>query len=399
MITEISLDFGPFYQTAVPVGPLTVVTSDAPDRGKSHLVVRSLEWCLFNNGYYHDDDAKDEIRHIAADGTKAPHARVRVTFDNGTWVERFRSKQENRYTLFDGTTEQTYTSFGAGYFDKVGDLTGIRPVTLDGKNAECPNIHGYHDPVFLLSRSPAQIDAILSRLLGGDTIEDAGALVSGDLRKTKQAHTVTQEQLVSTESALEGFGDLDRGFGLLDAAKRLQSDCEASSREISTLERLSQEITKRTATETVLGSLVERAAALVERTGSVLDKLSGAQGQLVLMERSHTILKQIQGIESETSGMHLRCTVAAALIGQAEALQVQSKSTLEMGKAMKLAARKVTEAQEMLSTAEDAVSKLSVDVETAEDQFQAALRDAGVCPLCGQATSELCLEDCGVAAE
>ena len=390
MIKEISLDFGPFYEETIQLGPFVVVTSDSPDRGKSHLVVRALQWCLFNEGYYSDDDTKDEIRHQSSDGKKARHARVQVTFDDGRWVERYRGPGKNAYRIFDGATTQEYLTVGQGFFQKISDVFHIQPPKLDGKNPECANIFGYFDEPFLLSRSPAQIDTILSRLMGSDIWEDASALVAADLRKAQQAAKAAGEQIASVETALGAYAGVDKGFALLEQAEALLAAKQACSEQSVKILKLS---TRHEDTAASIGQLsfkidklsplMQNAATALEQSEKLREQMVEAGKQVVLFVRSEEIQKDVEALEEEINGLEIRISAAGRIIEQVEQQAQQTdKLTAEMNRCKQI----VRSAEGVLMLINDIgvqIETLEKSVEAERVEFEQALEDAGVCPLCG----------------
>ena len=389
MISSVTVEnFGPYStETAIELGPFTVVTSDRSDRGKSWAVMRSLDWCLFNAGLaFNSDDAKDEIRHTYYDGSKAPFARVRVTMDTGVWVERYRSATKNQYTIFDGAKEETYSSFGQGFFDKVGEATGIKPVCLDGKTTENVNLHGFYDPPMLLTRSPAQIDTILSRLMGSDVWEDAAALIAADLRKAQAAAKSAQEQLTNYEDQLCGYAGIENGFALLEQAEKLEAAAKSLAEQREQIARLIEQkqglLSRVRPLEKVvdkLTRLVQDAAVVVEEDEQCRRALSDAERVVALARQAETLRVKIADEEAQCGELGRRVSGA----GRFTDLVLEKRDLCEWTAALEAKKRAAEKLLMEISNVNAQIETLSSRVDEARSEFEQALEAAGVCPLCG----------------
>ena len=432
MISSITLDhFGAHENITIPLGQLTVVTGGV-DCGKSWLVVRSLDFALFNNGYFHADDVKDEIRYQFPDGTKAPLARVRVDFTDGKWLERTRSSSRNEYRIFDGTTLHEYSSVGAGFFAPVGEHLGIQPVALDGRNPEVINIHGYHDPVFLLSRSPGQIDTVLSRLMGGAVFEDAANLVAADLRGTKAASKSLEQRAVETQAAIDELPDLSRAQALLDEAGRLHGVADAAVTTREHLSVASERLCRVTGEVLAKNVLVTRLRRVVEAAAIAVQNVANyAQVHALCLnyvERSHQIGRLRRVIHCAggdlSNAEHLMeraehcinlCALHRRVLGtQQRATQLEATVSAEQvklsatGKLLEAATTSLgaitnsTQRIDLLTTLKNRLLRytsavttettlltgLAQAVDNRATEFEQALRSAGHCPLCGSDTTQ-----------
>lgn len=391
MIDKVEVEgFGPFKDTTTfPLGRLTIITSQRPDTGKSWALVRSVQWALFNDGpLFSTDPTKDEIRYADASGTKAPVARVKVYFSDGSWVERSRSAQRNSYIIHPAQGEtQEFDNFGSGFFDKVQELVGVGPVALDGKTPEILNVRDFFSRVFLLDRSPGQIDTILSRLMGSGTIEDAQGLIGNDLRKTNgwvKQQQAAVSQLGETLAALPHTERLVELLGLLDRGK---SDYESKV-------NLSKMVQGKLATCTTAQQRVATIKPMLTMADGVrvrAEQLFKAQGEKLAMitavtriERARSAIKQaqdqLQTWLTTSSLLQRRQKKLGALQTQITDLE-QSIGTIERGvdRARSTCLRVELATSEVLI----AQDKLRV-VETA---YATALREAGICPMCGADTT------------
>ena len=432
MISSITLDhFGAHENITIPIGQLTVVTGGV-DCGKSWLVVRSLDFALFNNGYFHADDSKDEIRYQFPDGTKAPVARVRVDFTDGKWLERIRSSSRNEYRIFDGTTLHEYSSVGAGFFAPVGEHLGIQPVALDGRNPEVVNIHGYHDPVFLLSRSPGQIDTVLSRLMGGAVFEDAANLVAADLRASRASAKALETRATETQTAIDALPDLSRASALLDEAERFSAGADAAVMRRTRLTTIANHYRRATGEVTARGDVVARLRSVVEAAGFAVQNVANCaqvhalctafvqrSGQITRLQRviacvgdglsntEHLMESAVR--HAHLRGLHQRQVSARQRADQLDGVVAAERTKLSsVGKLLEAATTafgtttESTQRVELLTTLKNRLLRYTSAVTTettllagltqaANDQatrFEQALRSAGHCPLCGSDTTQ-----------
>ncbi|MHB8994581.1 MAG: hypothetical protein ACYC63_04950 [Armatimonadota bacterium] len=396
MIAEITLEgFGPYSSpTTIELGALTIVTSDNPDLGKSWATVRSLQWCLLNDGpAFNTDDAKDELRHCSPEGIKSPFARVRVLFSDGRWVERYRSGSKNLYTLCDGETEQEYASFGQGFFDKAGEISGVRPVALDGKTPESVNLRDYYAGPFLLAKSPSQIDTVLSRLMGGDTFEDASSLIASDLRKVQQTAKATGSQVAGIETSLERYERVDEANALLTRAEALIALCDNAAAESRAICIIVENVLTLETRLRQTKIVVDKVCKIKQNAGTAVDKLSNEHAKLVearahwsLVMRSDAVLAQVQATAAEADADQRRLDASHPLIVSAEQILVEVGKRKVAVEVLKRACGTVKQIECLISTSGIDIEDLEARVSQAQTTFEQALEAAGVCPLCGSAT-------------
>lgn len=201
IIKQIELEnFMSFAEAVVPLTTGLNVIAGANRQGKTN-VLRALRWVFLNDG-----PAEDLLRHGHGD-TKAKCARVRVVYDDGSWVERRRSSSENLYVLHyaDGREEE-HSGVGQGFCAPVAEITGFFPVAA-GNDTVLLGWQGTADPKLLVGQSPAVVDRQLTRMIGSNILEEAVALAHADLtakRRDAKTYQGTVERLGAQVQALAG---------------------------------------------------------------------------------------------------------------------------------------------------------------------------------------------------
>lgn len=391
MVSSVELEgFGPFPQcTQIPLGKLTVVTSSRPDTGKSWAVVRSLKWALFNDGpTFSTDDSKDEIRSLKSDGTKVNAVRVKVEFSDGSWLERSRYGTRNCYLINDGNETHEFNNVGSGFFEKVRELLSIGPVALDGKNAEALNIRDFFESrVFLLDRSPGQVDTVLSRLMGSDTIEDAQGLVGADLRSNRAELKTKWGLMEQVDEAIAGLPDIDKAQQVMSkvvAAQKLYNSAEEGIRHLenvilnyrtlfSSKESLSR-VTK------ALEWRVLEAERLAVNIHSDVEVSS-------TIDSLRSITQQTSELSTETSAMSCQVRALEGIQAQVMALGEANQTVSETSAQLNAATSSYRKAAGSFRECSAAVQEAKLELGKAEQDFSEAMREARICPLCGSDTT------------
>jgi len=355
---------------------------ERPGCGKTWLL-RALAAVLYNWGAFNDDDALDEVRYESENGVKAPHFRIRVDFANGSWVERYRDKSTNKYTICKaGGTPQEHTAIGRGFYGPVGEVTGIFPVALDGKTETNPNIRLLEDPrFFIIGESPQKQDAILTQLVGIDIIEQAADGAEIDRRQLVQKINQFKDDISELSSELEKYtvlpsmvkqlgiaanglnawsqllGKADEGINLLETKASI---CRAQNIIIQKNELLSKHISH-------LNKIVADVRPLVARIDKVLE----------LQKTQRQLAEQIPCIEFKLHHFHRLLPKLKNLLNVATAASTKAKDAADYW-------GKRQEEQASLSSLENKISGYKDKVRGAKNERQSMLEEFGICPLCGQ---------------
>lgn len=385
-ITKIELqNFGKYQEVAFSPGD-SISLIRGPNRSGKTWILRALYMLLYNEGQFHATDALDEVRYHDSAGKKAPFFRVRVDFSDGSWVERYRDKATNRYTLCPAGEEPVeHTTIGRGFYEPVGEITGIFPTELDGKNTYTPNIRlPGHPRFFLVGESGNQQDAILTRLVGVDVIEEAAYQTNLDRKRLGTELGNIEVQLEEAETELESYHSvpsliqkLKKAAGFLNVWKELEGKTMRGKELIqkrgvtgATISRYATLPKLATLLALVEGHII-KAESLGERGVQVRQLLGRRE---LLRQKAEMAEVWVETLKGKLSGFAL-----AIRKGRDGAQAAQdAREALEGGKAL-------VEVRKSLTGTINAKNEKIVGV---TEKRKSLLEEAGICPLCGQKIGE-----------
>jgi len=369
-ITKLSIEnFGPYQNAEFNFSDgLNLIRG--PNRSGKTWLLRALAAVLYNWGAFNDDDTLDEVRYETENGVKAPHFKIRIDLASGSWVERYRDKSTNKYTICKaGGTPQEHTAIGRGFYSPVGEVTGIFPVILDGKTETNPNIRLLEDPrFFIIGESPQRQDAILTRLVGIDIIEQAANEAEIDRRQLVQKINQLKDNTSELSNELDKYAVLPsmvRQLGIaadgLNAWSKLRASIHRARNIITQKnELLSKHIDH-------LNKIVADAKPLIARIDKVLE----------LWDTQQQLAKQIPRLESKLEYFHRLLPRLKHLLEAATASSTKAENAANYW-------RKRQEEQASLSDLENKIGRYKDKARDAKNERQSMLRGFGICPLCGQ---------------
>jgi len=353
--------------------------------GKTWLL-RAMAAVLYNWGAFSEDDALDEVRYSSGGGKKAHYFRIKLSFADGSWVERYRDKSTNMYTICKaGDTPQEHMAIGRGFYPPVGEVTGIFPIKLDGKTETIPNVRLLEDPhFFLIGESPQKQDAILTQLVGIDVIERAADEAVADRRqlvqKIKQLDDTVSElseeqkkystlplmvkQLSAAADGLTAWSQLTEDIREGAALLRTRSDvCHAQKIIDQKLEALGEPLVS-------LRESVTKAELLVTRTRAALG----------ILNTKRELMKQMAAVKSK-----LKCYKHLLDLSDAFTAATDIVTMVESALSTWKEQQRI---QTLLSGLKKQITGYNDDVSDARKRRRAMLEEFGVCPLCGQEIKE-----------
>jgi len=382
MISRVEIEnFGIYKNATFDFSPGLNLIRGENRSGKTWLL-RALAAVLFNWGAFNTDDALDEVRYEDPNGKKASYYRVRVTFADGAWVERYRNKSTNKYIICPaGGIPQEHTSVGRGFYKPVAEVSGLFPVSLDGREETTPNVKlPEDDRFFILGQSPHTQDAILTRLVGVDVIEQAASDTESDRRRLVTEISRLTEEIADTSDELSQYDNLPRLITKLKDASVLLNGWTDLAKRASDGRQMLQERTRLIAAD---ASIKKRHSALFGATDAIAD----------VLEKLLPLAKRVKdGTEGLIRRNHLLVMVekTAKALASLDALPV-CRSALAGAEAV---GKQVVDAKKMLAlrnTLKQSLTNISAqlvrgqkNIEEARARRKQILAEAGICPLCGQ---------------
>jgi len=367
--------------TTVALSPGVNLISGHNRSGKTNLL-RALRWVLFNDGPPYSDNANDDTLRYGQGDSKAPFARVRVTMDNGAWVERYRSAGRNEYHLCPaGGEEELHSGPGQGFYDPVGAITGIFPVDIAG-DSMLIGWQGVFDSKLLVGDSAQAVDKQLTHMIGVNVLEAAARSAEGDKRTHTSAATHHREQLGSLNGALGQFDGLDHAEVVVAGASTAIMESDHAVQAVSSCREAA--------------SMRSRAAVVLGQLGVVDATVrAGKDKAALLLARARSFS------ENREAGAHASqsLVVANGLIACGSAMVTEAKQHVEHAAVLSAQSREAVATTEgatysriVFDAAAHALATNSVSMQTSQavlttlrKERELLLEQLDICPKCGRA--------------
>lgn len=362
----------------------------ARNRSGKSWVLRALSLLLYNYcpATYNKDDALCEVRYRDPNDSAARRARffsVTAEFADGSQVTRYRDADRNEYRLQrPGEEPVIYEAVGSGFFEPVGQVTGIYPLCLDGKNDYRLSLKLNTDPkFFVLGESGQKQDDILTRLLGMNVISSAETLTEKDIReRTSELGAAHREeaQLSETLRRLSGAPE----------AKDQAEQLAGLTQQIDALDaraRRARELLQSVAAMQGQKRVYEARIALLSRAVTELGDLNRkAREAAVQAQSGRSVLNKViqarQSREQATKQSQYLGVVIPHLAGRWEQARERAQVARSARETLAMRDRLIGEKAAQAGREEATRGSLCA----AETEYQRTLQEAGVCPICGQTT-------------
>jgi len=349
--------------------------------GKTWLL-RAIAAVLYNWGVFSNDDALDEVRYGPEGTAKADYFKVKLTFADGSWVERYRSKSTNMYTICNAEgTLQEHAAIGRGFYGPVGEVTGVFPVKLDGRTETTPNIKLMDDPqFFLIGESPQKQDAILTQLVGVDIIEQAADDTESDRRQLAQKINQFNADISELAEEKEKYSGIPSAIKKLTTAAdglNIWSDLTVKAHEgtellqmRSNFSRAKKDVEQK---QTILSKWLGR---IKETMGNVEGLASQAGVALNSLTAKQTMETQMATVLSE-----LKCY--GTLPTLSELLKAANDAVINSASAVALWEER-EKVETLLGGLRKQLSGYKDNIKATKERRQAMMIEFEICPLCGQ---------------
>jgi hypothetical protein len=361
----------------------------ARNRSGKSWVLRALSLLLYNYcpASYNKDDALCEIRYRDPADPNARRSRffsITAEFADGSRVTRYRDADRNEYVVErPNQGPVTYQAVGAGFFEPVGQVTGIFPLCLDGKTDYRLNVKLNTDHLFLLGESGAKQDDILTRLLGLNVISAAETLTEKDIRDLAgqlDARTNEEARLSAEVHRLEDAPEVKVRAERLDGKLRALTQMDQTrARAVQLLGAVDQHRAERVQCAQVVQVLQVGAGDLtawLERAGEIARKAGEAR----------RVLGTLAGAREEGLAVGARVRYLREALGKLHGLLDSALRHALGAQAAREVGGRIAQLQAGRAQQVARIQTIQQQLQQAEATYQQILRDAGVCPLCGQAT-------------
>ncbi|RPF43040.1 exonuclease SbcC [Thermodesulfitimonas autotrophica] len=215
--------------TEIDLAPAVTVLLGESDQGKS-AVVRALRWLFYNR-----PQGANFIR-VGAD-----YCRVTAEFAGGLVIVRERRGKTNRYVIRrPGQEPLVLEGFGREVPEQVEELTGVRPLKLEGASFELHVAHQL-DPPFLLTESPAVRARAVGHLSGTHLFDAADRKAARLAAELARLRGELEEKAGALRVQIAGFADLPELEARFEGCADLYRRSEAAAAKVSRLVALREE--------------------------------------------------------------------------------------------------------------------------------------------------------------
>ncbi len=198
-IEEISLkNFQSHKNTNIKFNKGLNIIVGPSDSGKT-AILRAIKWVLYNEplGDYFIREGETNCS-------------VKITFNNGVKVERYRDRSKNQYNIYLGDEVMTFEGFGSSVPLEVKEAIGIDKIELDQKESRSINLAEQLDGPFLISEKDSIKASSIGRLVGANIVDDALRESLKDSRNISQVKNQLEEENLGLNEEIKSFTYIDK---------------------------------------------------------------------------------------------------------------------------------------------------------------------------------------------
>lgn len=203
------------------------------DTGKT-AIIRAMKWVFYNEpaGDFFIREGENECSVI-------------VEFNEGTKVERYRSRSKNIYILYDhNENEIRYEGFGTSVPEEILEATNMRKILLDSNGANAINLGEQLEGPFLLSEKTSTRASAIGRLIGVNIIDEALVETLKDLRNFTNQRKMLNENIEILNTELKDYEYLKAVSEKTDRVSEITNKLKEKSLKLSRLKTISKDIKK-----------------------------------------------------------------------------------------------------------------------------------------------------------
>lgn len=181
------------------------------DSGKT-AIFRAIKWALYNEpqGDYFVREGEEYVS-------------VKIFFNSGAIVNRYRRKGKNGYELTspDGTVS-VFEGFGTKIPEEVLEATKIRKVNFTPSENRSLNMAEQLDQPFLISETPGLKAAAIGKLVEADVVDYALSETNRDLQNKRKDLKSSKEKLESIKENLKDYEYLDKLKSIIEKLEDIE---------------------------------------------------------------------------------------------------------------------------------------------------------------------------------
>lgn len=222
MINRIEIkNFQSHKNTVIDFKPGVNVFLGESDNGKT-AVIRAIRWVVWNRPL-----GTDKLN-SSWNGKFSEDMSVKLTLDDGTWVERVRNNSLNGYRYCrSGDCVVTLEATGTDVPQIVSDITRLGEV----------NFQFQMDPPYLLSMSSSEVSRYFNGVVHLDVIDKTLSVAESDRRALNSELKVVQADVEKYAREIEKLGWLDEAEDILKRMDRYDEILDKKGRESAGLEK------------------------------------------------------------------------------------------------------------------------------------------------------------------
>src|SRR3990172_6647393 len=218
-------DFQSIREADIELGPVTLIVG-RNDTGKS-AVLRAIRAALENRS---GGDKSDRGEGFIRRGASA--AEVSLEFEDGSWLHWTKPRRGGgEYRLVRNGEETQVTRAGRDLPDVITDLTGIRPIEVDGESALLQFATQFDAP-FLLASTGGQAAKLLSRVTRMDRLIMAQVLARREMERVKKAAGEAEGRVSALDGELAQMPDYEALLVCWQALEVHRRELEECRREL-----------------------------------------------------------------------------------------------------------------------------------------------------------------------
>lgn len=336
------------------------------EAGKS-CIRRAIEWVIENKKF-----SEKTIRKIGSKETS-----VYILLNNDIAVERVKSASINRYVIHKDGSEIKFDAVNKTIPDEVKAVIGITPIDIDGKEIYLNSALQIGLP-FLFDKSPTERMKLFNKLTGNDLLDklfvDFNKDILGINRDLKETKAIVETQVSALQEKEIEKEKLDAKY------KRLKNQVDELEIVQTSYSKLLELLELQTVSKVNLGQVNTLLKLIKLPQNSDIKELTAMIDEI-------SALKSIQDALQATSALtNINVQLKDLSIPEFDFAGLEALiQTLDNLKSIWYTYNENTNQIEMIDVKLKNVIK---EIMNSETEFNALLKEAGICPLCGTTLSE-----------
>ncbi len=217
------------------------------DSGKT-AILRALRWVFYNEprGDFFIQHGKSDVE-------------VRVTWDDGTTIRRYRSKRKNGYEIiYPNGDSQVFEGFNNTVPEEVVRYLRMWKVSFGPTTSQMLNIADQLEGPFLLSDTPRHRAAAIASLTHADELDEAATMVKRDVDRLQRELKHSHEECSRIEESIQALDYVDDALLSIQQVEDTLSLVEDLFSKRNEISGLVEELGRFQRTETTLQDEISR---------------------------------------------------------------------------------------------------------------------------------------------